>query len=43
VVDDKSFTSGAFAGITMLLPVSDITRIVAAENLDQLQWSVKAK
>jgi hypothetical protein len=43
VVDDKSFTNGAFAGTTMLLPVSDITRLVTAENLEQLQRGVKAK
>jgi hypothetical protein len=43
VVDENSFTSGAFAGTTMLLPVSDITRLVAAENLDQLTRSAKGK
>jgi hypothetical protein len=43
VVEDKSFTNGAFAGTTMLFPVSDITRLVTAENLEQLQRGVKAK
>jgi hypothetical protein len=43
VLRDQIVTRGDFVGTTAYLPVSDITRIVVCDNLDQLKNSVTAR
>jgi hypothetical protein len=42
VVDDETVTRPQFAGLTLWLPLSEVTRMVVSDNLEQFQKSCKA-